>query len=310
MPQDTALSSGAAGSFGSHLAERPLPENYHLVSHPPPAVVQPPTVEHLQRSRIWTSPLRVLPDYLILGAQRAGTTSLYAYLTEHPRVASPLAKEIHFLDYNYARGEAWYRAHFPTRLEKWRGDFLATGEGSPYYLFYPHAAWRAKEIMPHAKLIVLLRNPVERAYSQYHHQVRLGLEDLSFEQAVQSEAERLIGEFENMILDDQYYSFNFQNYSYLARGMYADQLERWFKHFPREQFLILQSENFYRHTAREFQRVLDFLHLPPWQPPHFWTSNEGKYEPMNPDTRAQLSEFFAPHNARLYELLKVEFDWN
>ena len=274
-----------------------------------PRVLQPPTVEHLQRARLWTSPLRVLPDFLILGAQKAGTSSLHDYLSQHPQVKPALAKEIHFLDYNFGRGEAWYRAHFPTHLEKWRGDFLLTGEGSPYYLFYPHAAWRAKQLMPRAKCIVLLRNPVERAYSHYQHQVRLGLEELSFEEALAQEATRLDGEFEKIILDDEYYSFNFQNYSYQARGMYAAQLERWFKHLPRAQFLIAQSELFYRNTAREFERVLDFLNLPRWLPQTFAVRNEGKYEKMNPNTRAQLTEFFAPHNARLYELLNIEFDW-
>lgn len=275
-----------------------------------PSVLQPPTVEHLQAFRLLTSPLRVLPDFLILGAQKAGTTSLHAYLGAHPKIAPALAKEIHFLDYNYARGEAWYRAHFPTRLEKWRGAFQLTGEGSPYYLFYPHAAWRAKQLMPHAKLLVLLRNPVDRAYSHYHHQVRLGLETLSFEDAIEQEAERLVGEFEKILADDEYYSFNYQNYSYLARGMYAAQLERWFKHFPREQFLILSSRDFLQQPAHELQRVLDFIDAPRWQPQTFHSSNEGKYEMMNEDTRARLVEFFAPHNARLDELLGIHFEWD
>ncbi len=279
------------------------------ITHQPPSLLQPPTVWRMERSRVWTSPLRVLPDFLILGAQKAGTSSLHDYLSQHPNVKPALAKEIHFLDYNYARGEAWYRAHFPTRLEKWRGDFLLTGEGSPYYLFYPHAARRAKHLVPHAKLLVLLRNPVERAYSHYQHQVRLGLEELTFETAIENEAARLVGEFEKIILDDEYYSFNFQNYSYLARGMYADQLERWFKQFPRAQFLILASEAFYQNTAHEFERVLDFLHLSRWQPQTFAVRNEGKYEPMNAGTRAQLVEFFAPHNARVYELLNQDFEW-
>lgn len=274
-----------------------------------PRVLQPPTVEHLQRSRAWTSALRVLPDFLILGAQRAGTTSLYSYLSAHPNIAPALVKEVHFLDYNFERGEGWYRAHFPTQFEKWRKNFLVTGEGSPYYLFYPHAAWRAKHLVPRAKLIVLLRNPVERAYSHYQHQVRMGLEDLAFEEALAREAERLIGEFEIILDDPSYYSFNYQNYSYRARGMYAEQLTRWFKFFPREQFLILQSEAFYQEPAHTFERVLDFLNLPRWQPETFRVSNEGAYEKMNPQTRAALGEFFAPHNARLYELLGVEFNW-
>jgi hypothetical protein len=253
--------------------------------------------------------LRVLPDFLILGAQKAGTSSLYAYLAGHPQIAPALAKEIHFFDYNFERGEAWYRAHFPTLLEKWRGLFRATGEGSPYYLFHPHTASRVRALVPRAKLIVLVRNPVERAYSHYQHQVRLGLETLSFEEALDQEPARLVGEFERLLADASYYSFNYQNYSYCARGMYAVQLARWFKLFPREQFLILESEAFYADPARTLARVLDFVHLAPWQPPAFPIENDGHYAPLEPGTRARLSAFFAPHNGELYALLDQTFQW-
>ena len=278
------------------------------ISHQPPAILQPPTVEHLERTRLWTASLRVLPDFLIIGAQKAGTTSLYHYLDKHPQIRTALAKEVHFFDYNYGLGENWYRAHFPTYLEKWRGAFK-TGEASPYYLFYPHAPLRVKQILPHVQLIVLLRNPIERAYSHYQHQVRLGLEELPFEEALEQEPTRLLGEFENIILDDEYYSFNYQNYSYLARGMYADQLERWFRLFPREQFLILPSDEFYAYTAGAYARVQEFLHVPKHMPPSFEVANDGTYAPMQPETRAWLAEFFEPHNTRLYELLNVDFDW-
>ncbi len=274
-----------------------------------PRILQPPTIESLQLTRRWTSPLRTLPDFLILGAQKAGTTSLHSYLMEHPRIAPALVKEIHFFDYNYARGEAWYRAHFPTRLAKWRGAFQLTGEGSPYYLFHPLAPRRVKQLAPRAKLIALLRNPVERAYSHYHHQVRLGLETLAFQDALDLETERLAGEFEKLRAAPDYYSFNYQNYSYCARGMYADQLERWFRYFPRAQFLILQSETFYRAPAAVLQRVLDFLGAPRWEPASYRAQNEGAYAPLQPEIRARLVEFFAPHNARLYELLKINFEW-
>ncbi len=273
-----------------------------------PSVLQPPTVEHLQLARRLTALLRVLPDFLILGAQKAGTTSLFAYLSEHPRVAPALCKEVHFFDYNYQRGASWYRAHFPTRWTCWRRG-LVTGEGSPYYLFHPRAPARAHEVMPQAKLIVLLRNPVERAYSHYQHQVRLGLEPLAFEDALAHEATRLTGEFEKLVADGEYYSFNYQNYSYLARGMYADQLSRWFRFFARAQFLILPSEPFYEHPAGTWERILAFLDLPAWEPPSFRVENQGNYEPMAAETRAWLADFFAPHNQRLYELLNVDYGW-
>lgn len=288
----------------------------HLLSadrNEPPAILQPRTVKHIDPTRVWTSALRVLPDFLIIGAQKAGTTSLYVYLREHPKVKRALVKEVHFFDNHFGRGEAWYRAHFATMMERWRGDFLVTGEATPYYLFYPLAAPRAKQIVPKVKIIVMLRNPVDRAYSHYYHQVRLKLEELTFEQAIEQEATRLVGEFEKIILDDEYYSFAFQNYSYLARGMYAEQLERWFRFFPREQFLILDSSAFYRDTARTLDRVLKFLGVPPdtaMSGQTFAIKNDGSYAPMDAGVRAQLTDFFAPHNERLFALLEQEFDWN
>jgi hypothetical protein len=218
-------------------------------------------------------------------------------------------KKCIIFDYNYERGEAWYRAHFPTVWEKWRGAYLQTGEASPYYLFYPHAAARAHDLVPRAKIIALLRHPVERAYSHYHHQVRLGLETLSFEEALDAEATRLTGEFEKIVLDDAYYSFEYQNYSYLARGMYANQLTRWFKFFPRAQCLILESQELYANPGGTVRRVLDFLEVPPGPPQTFGVANDGSYEPMLSATRARLADFFAPHNERLYELLEQDFGW-
>jgi len=275
-----------------------------------PPVLQPPTIAHIERGRRWSSAWRVLPDFLILGAQKAGTTSLHAYLSEHPQVAPGLVKEIHFFDYNFQRGVGWYRAHFPTIAERWQGKFRVTGEGSPYYLFHPRAPARAAQVVPHAKLLVLLRNPVDRAYSHYYHQVRLGLEAVTFDAALEQEPARLVGEFEQLLTDDEYYSFNYQNYSYLARGMYADQLERWLRYFPRKQFLILQSERFYADPARALRQVTEFLGLPEWSPAGFEIKNDGSYPPLDPARRAELVEFFAPHNARLFELLNETFDWS
>lgn len=274
-----------------------------------PPALQPPTVEHLQLTRRWTSAFRRLPDFLIIGAQKAGTSSLYAYLCAHPAVAPALAKEIHYFDYNYARGESWYRAHFPGIWEQWRKGYRATGEASPYYLFYPHAPRRAAALVPAARLIALLRNPADRAYSHYQHQVRLGLEPCTFEEALEQEAARLAGEYEKLIWDDTYYSFNYQNYSYRARGMYAGQLARWLSFFPREQLLVLPSDELYHSPARSLKRVLDFLGLPPWEPDFFRVENEGQYAPPDAATRRALGKWFAPHNATLYDMLHQDFGW-
>ena len=139
-------------------------------------------------SRGLTHPIRLLPDFLISGAQRGGTTSLYNYLQAHPCFELPTTKELHFFDRKFHRGLAWYRAHFPTYLEKCfaqriQGRAFLTGEATPNYLFHPLVSRRVAEVLPRVKLIVLLRNPVDRAFSHYHHILDLGYEHLPFAEA-------------------------------------------------------------------------------------------------------------------------------
>src|SRR5438067_227401 len=134
---------------------------------------------------------RLLPDFLIIGTQRGGTTSLYHYLKTHPCVESATTSDTHFFDKKFSKGLGWYRGHFPTWMEKYyaqmRGQRFVTGEASSSYLFHPHVPKRVVQVLPHVKLIVLLRNPVDRAYSQYYHAIELGHETLSFEEAIASE---------------------------------------------------------------------------------------------------------------------------
>src|SRR5439155_3447898 len=151
-----------------------------------------------------TSAIRMLPDYLIIGAQRAGTTSLYLYLTQHPCVAPVvIGKGVHYFDVDFAKGPGWYRGHFPVAARRYlsrvgRDRPLITGEGSPYYLFHPLVPERVAALLPEARLIALLRDPVERAYSHYQHFVERGIETLTFEQALEAEPERLKGEVERL----------------------------------------------------------------------------------------------------------------
>lgn len=261
-----------------------------------------------------TAALRVLPDFLIIGAQKSGTTSLYSDLCRHPNMAPALTKEVHFFDQHYHRGLTWYRAHFYATWQRvWReqirGRRPITGEASPYYLFYPHAPVRVRAMLPDVKLIVLLRNPVDRAYSHYHHQVTRGREPLSFEAALEAEPTRLAGETEKILADDQYISFNHAHFSYQARGIYVDQLMAWAKVFPPEQMLILNAEAFFRAPAAVFTQVTTFLGLPAYAFPGAQKRNRGSYGPMAPATRQQLATFFAPHNQRLYDYLGRSFDW-
>jgi Sulfotransferase domain len=251
--------------------------------------------------------LRPLPDFLLIGAQRCGTTSLHRYLADHPHVLPALDKEVHFLSRHWDRGEGWYRAHFPLRARKTgrRSAAPLTFEATPYYLFHPLAADRAAELLPDARLLVLLRDPVARAWSHYRHMVRLGLEPLSFEQAIEAEPARLAGEVARLLSDPGYDAVRHRRYSYLARGAYAEQLQRWLNHFPADRILVLRSEALFDDPARCYRRVLEFLGLPPWAPPSFPVHTKQSPAPrgMPPEVRRRLQEHFAPANRQLEALL-------
>jgi hypothetical protein len=270
-------------------------------------------------ARAWTRPtagLRVLPDYLILGAQRAGTTSLHRYLIQHPAVGCLLhTKGVHYFDTAYDRSLSWYRSHFPTRayrswLRRRHGLELRTGEASPYYLFHPAVPHRVARDLPEVRLIVLLRDPVQRAFSHYQHEVARGFEQLPFEQAIDREPERLVGETERLLADPAYCSFSHQHHSYLARGRYLEQLQAWRSLFPPERLLVLSSEELWTDPTTAFKRVLEFLELPAWSPPSFEVHNAHTYDAMDGRTRARLVEHFAAANRALYDDLGVDYGWS
>jgi Sulfotransferase domain len=258
---------------------------------------------------------RRLPSFIIAGAQKAGTTSLWAYLSEHPSIEPPMTKEIHFFDVNFNYGIDWYRMHYPLigAPESNAGSCTPshTGESSPYYTFHPLAAERMAATLPQVKVILLLRNPIDRAYSHYQHTCRRRQESLSFEAAIEAEAGRIAGEQEKMASIPGYQSLAHRRYSYMARGLYLEQVLRWQRHFSPERLLILESNEFFRGTAAVFARVLQFLELPSWQPQKFGNRYPGKYqEKMSPDVRRRLVAYFAPHNEQLYAHLGTRFDWD
>jgi Sulfotransferase domain len=261
------------------------------------------------RNAVWTygratSFARPLPGFLILGAQKAGTTALYAYLRWHPNVTGPAWKEVSYFDRHYRRGVHWYRGHFPLRP----GDRLV-GEASPGYLFHPLAPERVRATVPEARLIVLLRDPVERALSHYHHEVVLGREPLTFEQAIEAEPERTSGEEERLARDPGYFSHLWWDYTYLARGLYAEQLERWLAVFSREQLLVVASDELAAEPRETYARVLEFLGAPPHELESYPRVYEQSYGEMGPDTRHRLALYFDEPNRRLYELLGRDFGW-
>ncbi len=240
------------------------------------------------------------PDFLIIGAQRAGTTALYGQLTQQPQVRPALLKEIHYFDLNSQKPPSWYLAHFPLRL----CQPFVTGEASPYYLFHPAVPRRVFALLPAVKLIVLLRHPVHRAYSNYHHAHKLGFESRSFREAVEAEMRQ------PYTLDEP---MQHRELSYLARGIYHEQLTRWRQFFPADQLLILKSEDYFTQPEATLRRVMDYLALPVLQKvatvdPE---TNANLYpEPIAPALKEELNAFFAPHNQQLAEHFEFPIeDW-
>ena len=257
----------------------------------------------------------VLPDFYIIGFVKCGTTSLYEYLISHPNVYPPKGKEIDYFDRLYSRGINWYKMGFPLKLHRFivtrifRRPFL-TGEATPRYIESPHAADRIKQVTPNAKFIILLRNPTTRAFSQYNMNLRNDYEYRNFENALNHEAERIEGRMQKMEQDPNYYSWNYDLYGYSEHGIYVDKIKHWMEVFPKEQFLIIQSEEFLEQKSKTFAQVLKFLGLPVWEPDEYVLYKKRDYkESMEPELRKKLTDNFKPHNQRLYEFLGRKFDW-
>ncbi|VAX35663.1 Sulfotransferase [hydrothermal vent metagenome] len=261
--------------------------------------------------RLATSRLRCEPGFLIVGAMKAGTTFLHACLAEHPSCVCALEKEVHFFDNNYHRGRRWYRSRFPIRrwMESRRQQPVLAGEASPYYLFHPLSSQRAHETCPNARIIVLLRDPADRAYSHYQQNVRTGFEKLSFAEAIEAEPDRLHGEEDRLRADPGYYSMAHQTFSYVSRGEYGPQVARWVERFGAERVLVVQSETLWDDPAQTYARVLRFLDLAVHEPRVFRPHNRGRYLPMDGRTRAALEARFAPSNENLFALLGERFAW-
>jgi hypothetical protein len=269
-----------------------------------------------------TASARVLPDFLIIGAQKAGTTSLYAYLCAHPDVRAAGRKEVHYFDLGFIagdeRGEAWYRSMFPLRtrlaLERRRvGRPVLTGEASPYYLFHPVAPERAAALVPAARLLVLVRDPVERAWSHYRHEVAAGREPLDFAAALDAEPMRLAGADDDLRRGvDSAAARSHRRHSYAGRGRYAEQLSAWLDHYPREQVHVMLAEELFATPSPVWRSAVEFVGLAPAAPPAFEVHNPGgssSGQAMDPACRARLEEAFKAPNAELADLLGRRLPW-
>jgi hypothetical protein len=252
-----------------------------------------------------TSAFRGLPDAIIIGAQKSGTTSLFRYLEQHVQIAGSEPKEVHYFDNHYDLGTLWYRSHFP-----YKTDSILL-ESSPYYLCYPHAAKRIYDLLPNVKLIAILRNPTDRAISHYFHQVRAGAEKLPILEAFTKEEDRIQSLWEKILADESYTDSTHQRFSYKQRGIYIEQLNRYWKYFDPENLLVLNSDNFFADPQKTLTNVFDFLEVKPnVETIDFKTHTKGSNKEEVPaEVYDYLNEFFKPYNEQLYQHLGEDFSW-
>ncbi len=254
--------------------------------------------------------LRGTPDFMVIGAQRSGTSSLYRYLAAHPEGRPSVRKETEYFTRSYGEGPAWYRSHFTLRR---RG---LSFEATPDYLFHPLAPARVATDLPDCRLVVLLREPAARARSHWQHMTRSGFEQLSFPDALDAEPERTAADLARLEAGEPVVQGPLLRYSYRARGFYADQLARWRAVFPSAQMLVLRSEDLFGEPAATLARVEQFVGLSLWVPPTFanWSAPTieddrdaylGDHERRTLD---DLRESYADANSRLAEL-SGRADW-
>lgn len=244
-----------------------------------------------------------LPGFVIIGAQRGGTTSMYNYLAQHPQIRTPHAKELHYFSLHYRRGLDWYRGNFPV---------LAPGEisfeATPLYLFDERTPGRVAADLPSAKFVVLLRDPVSRAYSHYQHNRKHGIEPLSFEEAVAREPDRLASRSRSAA-----YAVRRRRrlYGYLERGDYAVQLRRWFDLMDPSRFLVLRSEEMYRDPQTTLDETLGFVGVEPYDDVVFSRHNGSTTSrpKLSNSLRAELAARFEGPNADLAQLLGWSSSW-
>ena len=268
------------------------------------------------KAQIWGH-IGILPDFLIIGEKKCGTTSLYNYLVQHPCIYPASTKEVGFFDrYWHRKDILWYRSHFPSLFRKYyrknilKRDFI-TGEASTGYILNPHVLKRIARLLPQVKLILVLRNPVDRAYSHYNHSVRGGRETLPFEVAIRKEEERIGKALKRMIEDENYhFDINIAYYSYLFTGIYIDRVEVLMSLFPKERILILRYEDMVTDPSTVYERVLRFLNVPIVQIEDFPALNKGEYQQMDSMVRGYLHDYFRLYNKKLYDFLGVNFHWD
>lgn len=270
----------------------------------------------IRASTTATARWRPTPDFLVIGTKRGGTTTLWEALSSHPQVQPmvPVAKHLkspHYFYWHYHRGPAWYQGHFPTTFSRARHARTygksVVGEASPMYLFDPRVPARVAELMPEVKIVVTLRDPIQRAVSHWNERVKEGRETLSLTDALAAEPARLAGEWDRVLAEPDYYSRPLDWYSYRTRGEYADQLRRWLECVDPARIHVMRAEDLYADQRSTLRRVFEFLELDAHDLPAKWR-NRTQHAAIPISVKRDLAEHFASHNHKLAELLGTT-DW-
>jgi hypothetical protein len=272
-----------------------------------------------------TADLRPPPDFMLIGAKRGGTTSAYFHVLTHPHVLRlfPNAKHLpkardtkgtHYFSSEYDRGRRWFYSHFPSRAVRAAAQRRApgvhvAGEASPYYLFHPLAAERAAAEVPGTRLLIALRDPVERTWSHFREQTRNKVETLSFEDALAAEADRVGDDAQRLVDDPTAYSFAHEHQTFAAQSEYAASLRRWLDRYPPERVHVWASEDYYADADATVRGICRFLGLETQDLPAVAPLNPAPRAPMREDTRARLVERFAPDVAEVERLLGRTMPW-
>jgi len=255
------------------------------------------------------------PDFLIVGAQKAGTTALYRYLEQHHQLLQNKSwKEVHYFDdvKNYQKGIVWYLGHFPYKIEK---KNRLVFEATPEYLYYDHIPKLIKQDLGEMKIMIILRNPAERAYSAWkmynsfqnnpHEHLREIYDGRTF-------AESIYQEMNNELDIDN------EPYHYIGRGKYVYQIENYLEYFAKDSILVLDFNNFKKNLKSMLDQVCNFLEIELFTRGEidvFETQKHNvgkKQEKSNSDqaTLELLKNHFIPYNKKLYELLNYRFGWS
>ena len=259
-----------------------------------------------------TGSIRVLPDFLVIGAKRCGTTSLFYHLPEHPCISKSPHDNMGFFNDNFHLGVNWYKSFFPTiftrnKIKSEFGNFLAF-DVTTTYMEEESTANNVYQTKPNMKIIVILRNPVDRAYSQYHLNLREKAEKRSFEDAMEENMNELNKEsYERYEIKPK---FSVEENNYLKKGLYAQQLRHWLKIFPRENILIISTEEFESNQQIIYNKIFEFLNISKFEVKNTKKMQKGNYPPIKSETRNLLLDYFRPHNHELFELINMEFDWD